>query len=87
VRKADNLSTFLCRLYSSSSIGGAGVYRTSVFEAVCTLTPVLVPRSSPEALYARQLERPVLAKGGIMGEKWPVKFSQTIQLPRNCRFL
>jgi hypothetical protein len=22
-----------------------------------------------------------------MGEKWPVKFSQTIRLPRNCWFL
>jgi hypothetical protein len=33
------------------------------------LTPVLVPRSSPEALHARPRERPLLAKGGIMGEK------------------
>jgi hypothetical protein len=72
---------------SSSSICGAGgnpAYRTSAFEAVCTLTPVLVPRSSPEALHTRRREKPLLTKGAIMGEKWPIKFSQTIRLPRNC---
>jgi hypothetical protein len=52
-------------------------YRTSAFDVVCTLTPV-------EALHARRRERSLLAKRGIMGEKWPVKFSQTIRLPRNC---
>jgi hypothetical protein len=41
------------------------------------LTPFLVPHSSPEALHARQRERPLLAKGGSMGEKWPVKFYQS----------
>jgi hypothetical protein len=72
--------------YSSSICGAGGnpAYRTSAFEAVCTLTPVLVPRSSPEALHARRRERPLLAKGGIMGEKLPVKFSQTIWIPRSC---
>jgi hypothetical protein len=72
---------------SSSSVCGASgnpAYRTSAFEAVCTLTPILVPRSSPEALHARLCERPLLEKGETMGDKWPVKFSQTIRLPRNC---
>jgi hypothetical protein len=64
--------------------GGNPAYRTSAFEAVCTLTPVLVPRSSPEALHTRRRERPLLTKGEIMGERWPVKFSLTIRLPRNC---
>jgi hypothetical protein len=49
--------------------GGNPAYRTSAFEAVCTPTPVLVPPSSPEALHTRWRERPLLAKGGIMGEK------------------
>jgi hypothetical protein len=31
--------------------------------------PVLVPRSSPEAFHVEQLQRPLSAKGGIMGEK------------------
>jgi hypothetical protein len=64
---------------SSSSIfraGGNPAYHTSAFVAVFTVTPVLVPRSSPEALHARRRERPLLEKGGIMVEKWPVKFSQ-----------
>jgi hypothetical protein len=56
----------------------------STFEAVCTLTPVLFPRSSPEALQDRRRERPLLAEGGIMGDKWSVKFSQAIRLPHNC---
>jgi hypothetical protein len=63
---------------SSSSIFGAGgntAYRISAFEAVFTLTPVLVPRLSPEALHTRRRERPLLTQRGIKGEKWPVKFS------------
>jgi hypothetical protein len=40
------------------------------------LNPLLVPRSSPEALHVRRRERPLLAKQGIMGEKWPVRFSR-----------
>jgi hypothetical protein len=63
--------------------GGNPAYRTSALEAVCTYTPS-VPHSSPEAPHARQRDRPLLAKGGSMGEKWPVKFCQTIRLPRNC---
>jgi hypothetical protein len=51
------------------------------------LNPVLVPRSSPEALHVKRLERPQLAKGGIMGEKWPIKFIVTMRLPRHCRVL
>jgi hypothetical protein len=50
---------------ASSSVGGAGgnpAYRSSAFEAVCTLTLVLVPRSFPEALHARRRERPLFAK-------------------------
>jgi hypothetical protein len=71
---------------SSSYIFGAGgnlTYGLSVFEAFCTLTPVLVPSFIPEPLHARLRERPLLAKDGIMGEKWPVKFSQLIRLQRN----
>jgi hypothetical protein len=56
----------------------------SAFEAVCTLTPVLVPPFNSRGVHTRRRERPLLAKGGIMGEKWPVKFSQTIRLPRSC---
>jgi hypothetical protein len=40
------------------------------------LTPLLVPPSSPEALHIRRRERLLLAKGGITGEKWPVKVSR-----------
>jgi hypothetical protein len=78
---------YLFSTSSSSSVCGAGgnpAFRTSAFEAVYTLTPVLVPRSSPEALHARRCERHLLTKGGIVDEKSPVKFSQKIRLPRNC---
>jgi hypothetical protein len=53
--------------FSSSicGVGGNPAYRTSAFEAVCTLTPVLVPRSSPEALHVILRERPLLAKGEV----------------------
>jgi hypothetical protein len=61
------------------SVGPAGnPPSTSAVEAVC-IKPSLF--SSPVHLQRR--EKPLLAKGGIMGEKWPVKFSQTIPLPRN----
>src|SRR5215475_9021470 len=36
------------------------------------------PRSSPETLHISRRERPLLAKGGIMGEKCPIKFSLAI---------
>jgi hypothetical protein len=52
------------------------------FEAYCAK-----PRLSQEALHVRRRERPLLAKGGIMGEKWPVRFSLTVRLPRHCRVL
>jgi hypothetical protein len=48
------------------------------------LNPALVPRSSPEALHVRRRERSLLAKGEIMGAKWPVKFSLTMRLPHHC---
>jgi hypothetical protein len=51
------------------------------------LNPALVPRSSPEVLHVRRRERPLLTKGGIRSEKWPVKFSLTLRLPRHCRVL
>jgi hypothetical protein len=63
---------------SSSSIGGAGgkpAFRISAFEAVCTFNPVLVSRLSPEALHVRRRERPLLAKGGSLGQKWPVNLA------------
>jgi hypothetical protein len=50
------------------------------------LTPLYFPCSSPEALHVRRRERPLSAKGGIMGEKWPVIFSLTMRLPRHYRF-
>jgi hypothetical protein len=40
--------------------------------------PPLVSPSSPEALHVKRHERPLLVKDGIMGEKWPNKFSVTI---------
>jgi hypothetical protein len=49
------------------------------------LIPALVPRLSPEALHIRRRERPLFAKEGIMGEKWPTKFSLIMRLPRHCR--
>jgi hypothetical protein len=64
--------------------GGNPAYRTSSFEAVCTFNPFFSSHSSPEALHTRRRESPLLAKGGNMSEKWPVKFCQTIRLPRNC---
>jgi hypothetical protein len=39
---------------------------------------VYFPPSSPEALHVKLCESPLLVKGGIMGEKWPIKFSLTI---------
>jgi hypothetical protein len=65
-------------LYSSSSICMVGrnpAYRTSAFKAVCTLTPVLVPPVISRGAHASWHERPLLAKGGIMDDRWPVKFS------------
>jgi hypothetical protein len=63
-------------------------------QANCSLSRLIVlnpalfpPRSSPEALHVRPRERPLVAKRGIMGEKWPVKFSLTVRLPRHCRVL
>src|SRR5215468_569695 len=38
------------------------------------------PCSSPEALHISRRERPLLAKGGIMGEKCPIKFSLAIAI-------
>jgi hypothetical protein len=40
--------------------------------------PPLVSPSSPEALHVKRREIPLLVKGRIMGEKWPIKFSLTI---------
>jgi hypothetical protein len=45
-------------------------------QALCT--PLLVPPSYPEALHVKRHERPLLVKGGIVGEKWPNKFNLTI---------
>jgi hypothetical protein len=54
------------------------------FEAYCAKPRFEFPRSSPEAFHVRRRERPLLAKGGIMGEKWPVKFGLTMRLLPNC---
>jgi hypothetical protein len=56
---------------------GAGGYPPNVLQptgAYCT-NPALVPPSSPEALHIRRRERPLIARGGTMGEKCPIKFS------------
>jgi hypothetical protein len=47
--------------------------QTSAFETVCILTPVLVPLFISRG--AKWRERPLLVKGGIMGEKWPVNLA------------
>jgi hypothetical protein len=68
---------------SSSSFCGAGGIPPSAlqpFEAYCAK-----PRSSPKTLHVRRRERTLLPKGGSMGEKWPVKFSLTMRLPRHYR--
>jgi hypothetical protein len=50
-------------------------------------TPLYFPHSSPKALHVRWCDRPLLAKGGIMGEKWLVKLGLTMRLPHHCRVL
>jgi hypothetical protein len=42
------------------------------------LTRFSFPLSSPEAYHVNQRERPLSAKGGTIGEKYPIKFSHTI---------
>jgi hypothetical protein len=71
--KLDILSGVHC---SSSFCGAGGIPSSALqpFEAYCA-KPRLVPPLH------------LLAKGGIMGEKWPVKFSLTMRLPRHCRVL
>jgi hypothetical protein len=52
-------------LYGSYSYGcntKTGRFSSSSSSICGTLTPVLVPRSSPEALHARRRDRPLLAK-------------------------
>src|SRR5215468_7948358 len=51
------------------------------------LTPLWFPPSSPEALHIRRRERPLLARGGTMGEKCPIKCSLQLRLHGNCRVL
>jgi hypothetical protein len=51
--------------------------------ALCA--PLLVPPLSPEALHVRRRERPLSAKGGIMGEKWLIKFSLQYDFHGNLR--
>jgi hypothetical protein len=51
------------------------------------LNPIIVPRSSPEALHVRRRERLLLAKGGSMGEKMAGQFGVTMRLPPHCRVL
>jgi hypothetical protein len=46
------------------------------------LIPLWFPPSSPEALHIRRHERPLLARGGTMGKKCPIKFSLQLRLPR-----
>jgi hypothetical protein len=73
--------------YSSFFCGVGGIPPSALqpFKAYCAK-----PRfSSSVHLQRRSMsdsERPLLAKGGIMGEKWPVKFSLTMRL-RHCRVL
>jgi hypothetical protein len=51
------------------------------------LNRVLVPHSSAEALHVERRERPLFAKGGIIGQKWPVKFSVILRLSHHCTVL
>jgi hypothetical protein len=67
--------TLSVHVYSSSSsfceAGGIPPSELQPFVAYCAKHRF----SSPVHLQRR--ERPLLAKGGSMGEKWPVKFSLT----------
>jgi hypothetical protein len=59
---------------------GAGGYPPNVlqpFETYFTNPTSVSPLSSPEALHVNWRERPLLAKGGTMGEKCLIKFSHT----------
>jgi hypothetical protein len=59
----------LSSTYSSIGVaGGNPAVRTSAFLTVCTVTPVLIPPSSPEKLHTRRCEKHLLAKGEIIGE-------------------
>jgi hypothetical protein len=66
----------------------AGGYPPNVLqptEAYCTNPAVIpLPPSSPEALHIRRRDRPLLARGGNMGEKCPIKFSLQLRLPQYC---
>jgi hypothetical protein len=54
--------------------------RGSLYSNPCFSSPIHLQRRTT----SERRERLLLAKGGIMGEKWPVKFSRTTRLPRNC---
>jgi hypothetical protein len=62
--------------------GGNPAYRNSAFEAISNCNLFLDPPFIFRGLLVEKRERPLLAKGGSMGEKWPVKFYQTIRLAR-----
>jgi hypothetical protein len=71
------------------SVGLAETHR-----AHCSLSKLIVPSpafSSPIHLQrcstSERHDRPLSAKGRIMGKKWPTKFSLTVRLPRQCRVL
>jgi hypothetical protein len=56
---------------------GAGGYPPNVLqptETYCANPALVFPPSFPEALHIRRRERPLLARGGTMGEKYPIKF-------------
>jgi hypothetical protein len=53
------------------------------FEADCT-NPAFSSSVHLQRRSTSRCERPLLAKGGMMGEKWLLKFSKTIRLPRDC---
>jgi hypothetical protein len=64
---------------------GTGSYTPNVLqptEAYCTNPTLVSPPSSPETFHIRQHERPLLARGGTMGDKCPIKFSLQIRLPQ-----
>jgi hypothetical protein len=71
-----NLCHTTCRLVSRIQGPTAPRHLGRKQQALCALT--LVPPSSPEVLNVKRRESPLLVKGGIMGEKWPIKFSLTI---------
>jgi hypothetical protein len=71
----------------SSSICGAGgnpAYRTSAFEAVCTLTLVLIPPFISRGAPHQTAWETSISERKNYGREMACQIYQTIRLPRNC---